>query len=378
MRDVKDRLRGLDAAQAPDLWTDAQQRTPREQLELPTPDRRGASRIGAGVVAIAVFIAASLFVWQAFRPGDGDVSAPGSAYTDPSFGWSVTPPPSLTLRSFGDPNLDERGGASGVAVANFSTDAVPSGDGLKPLQQFPADGVLFMLWQNSVAQMGVNTSDDTPLPLSLAAYRGIKPYVGGDEPTPLYRPLVEGGGTFVSVVWIGPQASDTDRRAIEQTVASVTFPQLEPFSVSPTSTALVLDDVSAYPVGSVTAVTPDMLRTASSESDFGAPLSQSGLYVVHGTSGYYGIPMTAQSPQTEDICHVSADPDNITFSCANGAMWNRYGKAVTPPANDDEMHGFWLFVIPVTVSWDGHLLANGGNDPRVAIEAWRSGRSPND
>lgn len=295
-------------------------------------------------------------------------------YTDPSSGWSVTPPSSLVLRPFQAPN-DRMGGVSGVTVSNFPTAAVPSGQRLTSLQQFPPTGVLFMLWNNGYGQMGVNTSDDTSLPLSLSDFSRIQPYVGGAEPSPLYRPLVEDGGTFISAVWLGPQASDGDRHAIEETVASVTFPRLDPFGLSPTSAALVLDNASSYAVGSITAITPDMIRAAASESDFGMPLTDRGFYVVHGPDGYYGVPMSAQAPQTQDTCHVSADPTNVTFTCESGAKWDRYVRAVKAPANDDGMHGYWLFVIPITVSWDGHLLANPGNDPRVAAAAWASGAS---
>jgi hypothetical protein len=77
MRELKDQLRALDAAPAPDLWPDAQHRTPRAQPEPPTPGRSASSRIAAGVVAFAVCIAASVFVWQAFRPVPVTVATPG-------------------------------------------------------------------------------------------------------------------------------------------------------------------------------------------------------------------------------------------------------------------------------------------------------------
>ena len=82
--------------------------------------------------------------------------------------------------------------------------------------------------------------------------------------------------------------------------------------------------------------------------------------------------MEAQAPQTQKTCHVSANQSDITFSCGNGATWDRYVSAVVAPANNDEMHGYWLFAMPVTVSWDGHLLVNNGSDSRVASDAWRT------
>lgn len=324
-------------------------------------------RIVAGVVAFAVFIAAAVFAWQGF--GHETTSATSAhSYTDPA-GWSVDAPSALAVRSFDLPG--DREGVSGVAVGNFSTDAEPTGSGLQPLRSFPPTGVLFMMWENiGFGPMFVNTADDATLPLSLADYHRIRPYVGGNEPTPLFGPIVAGGGSFVSVVWIGPQASEADRTAIEQTVASVMFPTLVPFSISPMSTAIVLDAASAYPVGSITAVTREMLQAANPSLGNLGSITDGGFYVVHGTDGYYAVSMEAQAPQTQDTCHVDANKTDISFSCANGAIWDRYVRAIKPPANDDQMHGYWLSVIPVTVSWDGHLLVDQGNGPQVALKAW--------
>lgn len=177
---------------------------------------------------------------------------PSSAsFTDPRYGWSVTVPPSLHLRAFGTPDT-ERVSTTGVSVSNFETDAVPNGYGLQSLTTFPATGVMFMLWRNEGSLVGVNSTDDTPLPLSLSGYRVSRPYVGGAEPNPRFRSVVEGGGWFASAVWIGEQVSETDRSAIEETVRSVMFPRLHPISVSPESNAIVLDKASTYPIGSVT------------------------------------------------------------------------------------------------------------------------------
>jgi hypothetical protein len=141
MRELKDRLRVLDAAQAPDLWADARQRTPRGLLGSQPNHRRTSSRIGAAVVAIAASVPATAFLWQAFRTDPIGMLERSAGYINPSAGWSVSAPPSLSLHSFGTANPMERGDLSGVSVANFPTDAVPSGNGMEPLRHFPPTGV---------------------------------------------------------------------------------------------------------------------------------------------------------------------------------------------------------------------------------------------
>ena len=63
MRELKDHLRVLDTAPAPDLWPEVQHRTPRAQVE-PPPRRPSSSRIGAVVLAltVSVFLVSAL-VW---------------------------------------------------------------------------------------------------------------------------------------------------------------------------------------------------------------------------------------------------------------------------------------------------------------------------
>jgi hypothetical protein len=76
-----------------------------------------------------------------------------------------------------------------------------------------------------------------------------------------------------------------------------------PISVSPASDAIVLDKASTYPVGAVTPFPPSMLQAAApTVSDFGAPLSEVGFYLVHGPHGFYAVPMTAQRQADEKTC----------------------------------------------------------------------------
>lgn len=66
---MREQMKGLDDLEMGDLWSQVRERTLGPQPEPPTPRRPVASRVTAGIVAFAVFIAAGVFVWQAFRPG---------------------------------------------------------------------------------------------------------------------------------------------------------------------------------------------------------------------------------------------------------------------------------------------------------------------
>lgn len=67
MSDLRSRLRGLDSLEAPDVWERATKLDPRGPDPEPASER-ASRRIVAGVVALAVFVAAGAFAWTAFRP----------------------------------------------------------------------------------------------------------------------------------------------------------------------------------------------------------------------------------------------------------------------------------------------------------------------
>jgi hypothetical protein len=239
--------------------------------------------------------------------------------------------------------------------------------------EFPSTGVMFMFWHNEGGMMGGNREDDTPLPLDPSKFHKVRPYVGGAEPEPRYRSVIEGGGWFSAAVWFGRDALTADRMAVLETVRSMTFPPLDAFSISQPGRALVLDRLVNYPVGSVTQFTPSSLKAANpalADPDSGGSwLGSVGMYLVRGTNGFYAVPMVAQS-QDGGRCRVSADDATYEFSCANGATWDRLLHAKRYPASDDLVRGFWLSPVPATTSWDGHVLVSIANDPRAAADAW--------
>jgi hypothetical protein len=298
---------------------------------------------------------------------DAASDLPPGSYMDPSYGWTVTAPASLRVRAFGTPATG-RYVTTGVSVSNFPTDAIPLGEGLRSLREFPDTGVMFMFWHNEGGLIGGNRENDTPLPLDPSKFHKARPYVGGAEPEPRYRSVIEGGGWFAAAVWIGTEASTADRMAILKTVRSMTFPTLDAFSISEPGRALVLGSSVIYPVGSVTSFTRSKLGAANPHLE--EPwVASAGFYLVHGTNGFYAVPMVAQS-QELGTCPVSVDAATYEFSCSNGGTWDRELHATTWPASDDAVHGFWLDSVPATTSWDGHVLVSVASDSRAAADAW--------
>jgi hypothetical protein len=87
MRELKDRLRVLDTADAPNLWLDAARRTPGllPSMNVDQPSRR--SRLIAGSVAMMIFFAGAAFAWSALRP----TSSVGPTKASPSATVSTLP-----------------------------------------------------------------------------------------------------------------------------------------------------------------------------------------------------------------------------------------------------------------------------------------------
>jgi hypothetical protein len=300
---------------------------------------------------------------------DAALDLPPGSYIDPTYGWTVTPPASLRLRAFGTPATD-RYVTTGVSVSNFPTVAIPQGEGLRSLREFPDTGVMFMFWHNEGGLAAGNRENDTPLPLDPAKFNKVRPYVGGAEPEPRFKSVIEGGGWFAAAVWIGPEASTADRQDVQATVRSMTFRPLDAFSISEPGRALVLDRSVNYAVGSVTAFTRSTLEAANPGlDDSEGTLVNSGFYLVHGTNGFYAVPMTAQS-QVAEPCRVSVNTSTYVFSCPIGATWDRELHARKWPASDDAVHGFWLYGIPATISWDGKVLVSVGTNSQAAAAAW--------
>ena len=86
MADLRSKLRLLDQLDAPDLWERSRSMDPAGPD--PEPREDGSNRrLTAGIVAIAVFIAAGAFAWQAFRPQTPNGTAAAASTSDGSILW---------------------------------------------------------------------------------------------------------------------------------------------------------------------------------------------------------------------------------------------------------------------------------------------------
>jgi hypothetical protein len=81
-----DRRRTLEP---PDLWPEIERRL----AEAPSADRRPPSRVIAAVLALLVFAASALFLWQAFSPGDGRTRPTVGPLDGIGEGWTRLPDP---------------------------------------------------------------------------------------------------------------------------------------------------------------------------------------------------------------------------------------------------------------------------------------------
>ena len=152
MSDLKQRLRGLELAHAPDIWPDASSRivTPSEELE---PERRHRGyRIATAAVALAVFVGAAVF--SVARPSDQSPrpSAPHlrphlpgmSVYTDP-LGWTAFYPSDWSLTT---QHQTSDGLGAGVTIQNLAylrTSTVP--DGVALTVTHPLDAAPDAFWR---------------------------------------------------------------------------------------------------------------------------------------------------------------------------------------------------------------------------------------
>lgn len=128
MRDLKDRLRVLDQARAPEMWHDASTRRAESRAALPVGPTRTRGRLFAAALALIISVGSLALVWRAFGGSRGPTPAASTASVGPSVssgpggpsfdGWivavSVTPSEFGPLKiSVGDitaaPSTDSKG-----------------------------------------------------------------------------------------------------------------------------------------------------------------------------------------------------------------------------------------------------------------------------
>jgi hypothetical protein len=285
------------------------------------PPRRGG-RLLAGIVAFAIFLAASSLIW--IGRGDGTPTPGEETYRDATFRWSIAYPSSLRL----EPITTDRGRfeLDGIVLTNFVPARTDDGSGVPAmgwLRSFPDDGVALQFWHLESLGDDPPLADD-PVPMSLGSLTPTDRYVGGSEPRPRYAWFHANGTSFNVAVWLGPSASEDDRAAIEDALSSIRFAALEPWTMW-RDWYYVLGDAQDYPVGSVTPIPATQLPVPE-----GFDTSE-GIYLVHAPGGFYAIPLTARL-QALPACRVRFDPETFRFSCPGiGMTWDRNGVAIEPP-----------------------------------------------
>jgi hypothetical protein len=117
---------------------------------------------------------------------------------------------------FANFGADIRGGPARVGNAGEVPD-------MTHLRGFPAQGVALAVWEAEGGVQVPETHPTTALPLAPRSLHVVRPYVGGSEPAPRYADIHDHGTDLAVVVWIGPDASSTDRRDIWSALASLRF-----------------------------------------------------------------------------------------------------------------------------------------------------------
>jgi hypothetical protein len=184
----------------------------------PPPERTPRrERVAAAVVALAVFIGASLFAWNALGPTRapaGSTSSkptppPGmSVYADPS-GWTAFYPSHWTSTLI---PLTSDGLGKGVSITNVPTSDQPT-----------ALNAVILTITHSVDAVPDISAGSSSFPLSV---NDFKPAPGTSNNTDLEFKV--NGVAYLARVSFGPTASDADVAAMADVIASI-----RPSTVSP-------------------------------------------------------------------------------------------------------------------------------------------------
>ena len=228
---------------------------------------------------------------------------------------------------------------------------------------FPADGVAFRMSVISGGPAPDVSVPETRFPLRLADFQPSDMYASG-SPRPVQEQVVADGRNYLALAWIGPQASRSARRELQQIVASLAFPRLNPGSQVGNGFT-VLPRASHYPVGSFTRVTAQ----------------HQPFYLVHAPGGFYALGWKWQSVGNgyKSDCQLRLDRRRREFFCTNlHARWDRIGRVITRPTtasfNDP------LNATVAKPSWDGHILLFPGEasflDAAIGHHLWPGWHEP--
>ncbi len=221
------RLGELQVEAPPDMWRRVQQ-GPRWQSRFGPPPRR--QRVLAIVVALAVFAAAAVLVWNVFAPGAGRPASTAGweTYRDPA-GWTMRYPSTWVVHPFRHVCMADFNGAmvTNVSGAFHSTETATGCYWPPNMALLPPDGVVveFDLMEGGPAPgplWGPSPPPDTSFPLSLDAVQPA-PTPGTDVRWYTQHVQVGGNPHYTLNVWIGPGATEQARETASAIVASITF-----------------------------------------------------------------------------------------------------------------------------------------------------------
>jgi hypothetical protein len=344
-------LRKLKAMEPPaGLW-DRAVAGPRGE---PLRARRTWSVLAPIAAALAIVVVIGTFALiRAFGPAPIHPGAPAhrqvGRFVDPRFGWSIAVPKGLLARHFLSVG---RVTTDGVRVTNFRPDLGAPSDYSTPmgwLRSFPANGVAVEIWSNEGGPVGPPSLNDSSFPLPPSSFQRVRPYVGGAEPRPWYRPFSGDGFGYLAAVWIGPHASPADRRAAWAVIRSLGFPRLRQGTFWH-DTYYVLGPASRYPTGSVTWFPASSLPGGRAIAEH----VPGGFYLIHAPRAFYVIHRQFQQPvKPYTKCTLAFDRKAFQFYCPGTRLrWDRVGQPIGAPAAPDMN----LSLAPATVAQDGHIL----------------------
>jgi len=146
-------------------------------------------------------------------------SSSATTYTDPHDQWTITyPADTFTVTPFeaGDAATD-----TGIWVANYEA-AFDGGYGA--LDTIPKDGIALRIWTTEGGTTTQSASSDTAFPISLDDFVPDASFGMFEDPVVATYESQGNGVRYRAGVWVSSGASEEDRGAVADIVASIRFP----------------------------------------------------------------------------------------------------------------------------------------------------------
>jgi hypothetical protein len=228
MSDVHDRLRALDAVEAPEQWSEIEGRRPGSPVRV---DHGPGGRVATVVVALAVATAGTFFAVDRFTPRRDEPVASLDVDTwrtvdIATLGVSFRYPPQWHVQHFDE--LVGRAGFTGAVVSNvrdtFRHPDLGSNEHTSAwdLRGLPSDSVVISIERVTAIAMKTDEADSMlPLLLEEASVQNSRPRYAPEGWERRWLPFVLGGSHDTLQIGIGPEATDHDREVARLIVASI-------------------------------------------------------------------------------------------------------------------------------------------------------------